>query len=100
MGNLETQLQAIGRADILKNFKHLAYSSYSTRDRLLVTEIRRSSDGEHTNGFVNGTDHIFVDPSSELTVQVQFYSSLSVSELFVYTGTITVLVPKIQDGEN
>ena len=100
MGNLETQLQAIGRADILKNFKHLAYSSYGTRDRLLVTEIRRSSDGEHTNGFVNGTDHIFVDPSSELTVQVQFYSSLSVSELFVYTGTITVLVPKIQDGEN
>lgn len=84
MENLETQLQAIGRADILKNFKHLAYSSYGTRDRLLVTEIRRSSDGEHANGFVNGDDNILIDPSSEMTVQVECYSSESASDLCIY----------------
>ena len=70
MENLETQLQAIGRGDILKNFKHLAYSSYGTRERLLVTEIRRSSDTDHTNGFVNGNDSILIDPSTEMSVQV------------------------------
>jgi hypothetical protein len=70
MENLETQLQAIDRADILKNFKHLAYSNYGTRERLLVTEIRRSGDSKHTNGFVNGDDNILIDPASETSVQV------------------------------
>ena len=70
MENLESQLQAIGRADILKNFKRLAYSSYGTRDRLLVTEIRRPVDSEHTNGFVNGHDNFLIDPSSETSVEV------------------------------
>ena len=66
MENLETQLQAIGRADIVSNFKRLAYSSYGTRETLLVTEIKRTGDPEQTNGFVNGDDNILIDP----TVQV------------------------------
>jgi hypothetical protein len=70
MENLETQLQAIGRADIVNNFKRLAYSSYGTRERLLVTEIRRSGDSEHKNGFVNGDDNILIDPSVQVWYEI------------------------------
>ncbi len=67
--NLESQLEAIGRDDILKNFKRLAYSNYGTRERILVTEIRRPGDSEHTNGFVNGADDILIDPSVQVEYQ-------------------------------
>lgn len=81
---LESVLQAIGREDILKNFKHLTNSSYGTHDRLLVTEIHRNGDTKHTNRYVEGKNDILIDSSCEKSVEV----SSSFDILYCYFSII------------
>ena len=71
MENLESHLKSINREDILNNFKKLAYSSYGTRDRILVTEIRRPGD-TIINGLITGDEHTVDD--SERAVEEKRYS--------------------------
>lgn len=66
MENLESLLKGIGREDIVKDFKYLANSNYGSKDRVIVTEIRRSGNKDPVfNGVQNGDNNLVIDSSVE-----------------------------------